>query len=169
MIRCCNELIGAFTHVMNDIFSYPVNDIPLRFTKYFITIVNKTCARKDIMREVNEEQVFIIAEKLLTTLLIENLDKVGANKEGQLILTALNSAILRMLENCNHTDIFVVLFTLLKRHKDNPTMPKLAGLIIKCILKLNKIMDKLIDKIDLSKLLVAIHEYLAVIDHDNKS
>jgi hypothetical protein len=40
---------------MNDIFNYPVNDIPLRFTKYFITIVNKTCASKAIMREVNEK------------------------------------------------------------------------------------------------------------------
>lgn len=48
-------------------------------------------------------------------------------------------------------------------------MPKLAGLIIKCLLKLSKIMDKLIDKLDLSKFLVAIHEYLVVIDHDNKT
>lgn len=57
LIRCCNELISSFIHVMNDIFSYPVQDIPLRFTKYFITIVNKTCACKEIMREVNEKQV----------------------------------------------------------------------------------------------------------------
>jgi hypothetical protein len=55
LIRCCNELISAFTHVMSDIFNYPVNDIPLRFTKYFITIVNKTCASKEIMKEVNEK------------------------------------------------------------------------------------------------------------------
>jgi len=48
-------------------------------------------------------------------------------------------------------------------------MPKLAGLIIKCLLKLSKIMDKLIEKIDLAKFLVAIHEYLSVIDHDNKT
>jgi len=77
MIMCCNELISAFTHVMKDIFSYPVNDIPLRFTKYFITIVNKACASKEIMREVSEEQVFGIAQQLLTRLLIENLDKIG--------------------------------------------------------------------------------------------
>lgn len=48
-------------------------------------------------------------------------------------------------------------------------MPKLAGLIIKCLLKLSKIMEKLIDKLDLKKFLVAIHEYLVVIDHENKS
>jgi hypothetical protein len=76
---------------------------------------------------------------------------------------------LRMLENCNHTYIFVVLFTLLKNYKDDTSMPKLAGLIIKCLLKMSKIMDKLIDKIDLSRFLLAIHEYLQVIDHDNKT
>jgi cytoskeleton-associated protein 5 len=63
----------------------------------------------------------------------------------------------------------VVLFTLLKDKKDDMSMPKLAGLIIKCLLKLSKIMDKLIDKLDLSKFLIAIHEYLCCIDHENKS
>jgi len=154
---------------MKDIFSYPVNDIPLRFTKYFITIVNKTCASKEIMREVSESNVFQIAEQLLTRLLIQNLDKIGANKEGELILKNLNSSMLRMLENCNHTYIFVMLFTLLKNYKDDSSMPKLPGLIIKCILKLSKIMDKLIDKLDLSKFLVAIHEYLVVVDHDKNT
>ena len=169
LIRCCNELIGAFTFVLQDIFSYPVHDIPLRFTKYFITIVNKTCASKEIMREVSQDMVFQLAEQLLTRLLIDNLDKIGNNKEGELILKNLNSSMLRMLENCNITYIFVVLFTLLKNYKDDASMPKLAGLIIKCLLKLSKIMDKLIDKLELSKFLVAIHEYLAVIDHENKT
>jgi len=169
LIKSCDQLIGAFTFVMSDILSHPVNDIPLRFTKYFITIVNKTCASKEIMREVTEDCVFKLAEQLLTRLLIENLDKVGPNKEGELILKNLNSSMLRMLENCNHTYIFVVLFTLLKNYKDDASMPKLGGLIIKCLLKLSKIMEKLIDTIDLAKFLVAIHEYLCVIDHDNKS
>jgi hypothetical protein len=72
--------------------------------------------------------------------LIENLDKIGTNREGELILKNLNSSMLRMLENCNQTYIFVVLFRLLTTNKDNKTMPKLAGLIIKCLLKLSKIM-----------------------------
>ena len=43
------------------------------------------------------------------------------------------------------------------------------GLIIKCLLKLNKIMDKLIEKLDMPKFLVSIHEYLVIIDHNNRS
>jgi len=41
--RCANELCSAFTHVLIDIFERPLTDIPLRFAKYFITIVNKAC------------------------------------------------------------------------------------------------------------------------------
>lgn len=77
LIFCCNDLINAFTHVMDDIFKHPVNDIPLRFTKYFITIVNKTCTSKEIMTEVSEKSVHDLVEQLLTRLLIENLDKIG--------------------------------------------------------------------------------------------
>ena len=40
LIRLCDKLINAFSQVMIDIFSFPVKEIPLRFTKYFITIVN---------------------------------------------------------------------------------------------------------------------------------
>jgi hypothetical protein len=39
LIACSNELMNAFTLVLTDIFERPVDDIPLRFAKYFITIV----------------------------------------------------------------------------------------------------------------------------------
>lgn len=100
---------------MDDIFKHPVQDIPLRFTKYFITIVNKTCTSKELMSEVSERSVHALVEQLLTRLLIENLDKIGQNKEGELILKNLNSSMIRMLENCNHTYVFGVLFGLLKK------------------------------------------------------
>jgi hypothetical protein len=48
---------------------------------------------------------------------------------------------LRMLENCNHTYIFTVLFGLMKKYQNDDNFPKLPGLIIKCLLKLSKLMD----------------------------
>jgi hypothetical protein len=47
---------------MIDLFNIPITDIPLRFTKYFITIVNKTCCAKNIMREVSQKQVLGLVE-----------------------------------------------------------------------------------------------------------
>jgi len=77
LIRLCDELINAFSKVMIDIFSFPVKEIPLRFTKYFITIVNKTCSSKEIMKEVSCNEVLNLVEQLLCRLLIDNLDKIG--------------------------------------------------------------------------------------------
>jgi len=166
---CCDEVIEAFIFVFKDIFSYAVNEIPLRFTKYFITIVNKTCAQKEIMREISEQSVSDLVEQLLTRLLIDNFEKVGDNKEGELILKNLNSSMLRMLENCKPTYVYVVLFSLLIKYKGDVSIPKLPGLIIKCLLKLSKLMDKLIDKIDMRRFLVSVHEFLLVIDHEQKT
>lgn len=61
-MRASNDLVGAFTHVLNDIFDKALEDIPLRFAKYFITIVLKTCSCKEIMREASEERIFDLAE-----------------------------------------------------------------------------------------------------------
>ena len=47
---------------MIDLFNIPITEMPLRFTKYFITIVNKTCCAKDIMREVSQKQVLGLVE-----------------------------------------------------------------------------------------------------------
>ena len=121
------------------------------------------------MREVNEKEVYDLAEQLLTRLLIENLDKIGDNKEGEFILKNLNASMLRLLENCNHTIIFCVLFNLLRKYKDERMQPKLPGLIIKCLLKLSKLLEKLISRLDTERILIVIHEYLVVIDHDNKT
>lgn len=141
LINLCNELTDAFTYVFSDIFEYPVNDIPLRFTKYFVTIVSKACSSKEIMKEVSQTRVEELVHQLLIRLLTQNLEKIGENKEGELILKNLNSSMLRMMENCNPTYIFCTLFSLLKKYKDDAKYPKLPGLVVKCILKLSKLMD----------------------------
>jgi len=52
------------------------------------------------MNSANEKETYDLAEQLLFRLLTENLDKLGDNKEGDVILKTLNSAMLRLLENC---------------------------------------------------------------------
>lgn len=76
---------------------------------------------------------------------------------------------LRMLENCQHTHIFLVLFSLLTKYRDDPANAKVPSLIIKCLLKLSKNMEKIIEKIDLDKFLLAIHEYLVSVGNEQKS
>lgn len=143
---CANDLVAAFTHVLVDVFERPINEIPMRFAKYFVTIVNKACSCKEIMQDVDYQHCSDLSEQLLTRLLIEGLSDL---KEGELILKNLNASMLRMLENCNHTFIFCVLFDHLRKYKDYKLLPKLPGLIIKCLLKLSKILERLIDELDM--------------------
>ena len=152
-----------------DIFERPRQDTPLRFAKYFVTIVNKTCQCPIIMSVVREQELYELGEQLLTRLLIDNLDKLGDEKEGEFILKNLNGSMLRCLENCNKTSIFCVLFNLLRRYKDNPAQVKLPGLIIKCLLKLSKILEKVINELEIDRVLLVIHLYLISIDHEKKT
>lgn len=71
------------------------------------------------MSVVREQELYELIEQLLTRLLIDNLNKLGDENEGQFIVNNLNGSMLRCLENCNKTSIFCVLFNLLRRHKDN--------------------------------------------------
>jgi hypothetical protein len=70
---------------------------------------------------------------------------------------------LRMLENCQYTLIFDALLTLLAKYKDDPQHAKVPSLIMKCLLKLSKNMDKIIEKLDLKKFLLSIHTYVLAI------
>jgi hypothetical protein len=76
---------------------------------------------------------------------------------------------LRLMDNADPTHIFCVLFNLLRKYKEYTVLPKLPGLIIKCLLKLSKILERLTSTLDMERILLVIHEYLIVVDHDAKS
>ena len=155
-----NHLADALTKVIIITFEKPIVEIPLRFAKYFLNVVHKVCCTKIIMRELNESSLFSLAEQILIRLLIDELEKLGEKGEGELMLKTLNGTMLRILEHCRPTRIFVVLIRLLTKYKSGPSLQKMTGLIIRCLLKLTKIMGSLIHQIEIDKLLIAMHEYL---------
>lgn len=114
-----NDLVDAHTVVLVDCFDREVSEIPVRFAKYFVTIVHQTCCCKEILNHVNEPHLLALTEQLLTRLLTDGLDKIGDEREGEIILKNLNASMLRLLENSNHTYIFCVLFNLLGKYRDN--------------------------------------------------
>ena len=76
---------------------------------------------------------------------------------------------LRLMDHANPSHIFCVLFNLLRKYKEYTVLPKLPGLIIKCLLKLSKVLEKTTSVLDIERILLVIHEYLCVIDHNQKS
>ena len=112
MQKVANELISAFVHLINEVFEVPLEKMNIKFVKYFMTIVVKICSSRDLMNHVCYEMVFALAQQLLTRLMIEGLEKLGDNLEGDQIQKNLNSSMLRVLENCNHTYLICSLFDL---------------------------------------------------------
>jgi len=118
------------------------------------------------MNHVSEPHLLALTEQLLTRLLTDGLDKIGEEQEGEIILRNLNGSMLRLLENSNHTYIFCVLFNLLSKYKESTQYPKLPSLIIKCLLKLSKILEKLITRLQMDKILLAIHHYMVLVSQN---
>ena len=58
------------------------------------------------------------------------------------------------LERCNTTYVFCALFKLLKKHKHNKAMPKMASVLIKSALKIIKVFDQVIECIDVPLVLI---------------
>ncbi|OMJ81606.1 hypothetical protein SteCoe_17878 [Stentor coeruleus] len=156
-----NNLVDALTKVIIKTFDKPAADIPFRFAKYMLTVVNKVCCTKIIMSELNEITLFALIEQILTCSLIDNLEQAGEKAEGELILKNINETMLRILEHCHPTRTFIILIRLLTKYKSGASLQKMPGLIIRCLLKLTKIMSELIHQIELDKLLLVMHEYLS--------
>lgn len=57
-----NDLIEALTFVTNDIFDKPLAEIPLRFSKYFLTVVFKLCSHKYMLQQISTERLFGFVE-----------------------------------------------------------------------------------------------------------
>ena len=64
--------------------------------------------------------------------------------------------------------MYCVLFNLLRRYKDQKIQIKLPDLLLNCLKQLNEFYDKKPSDIDISKILDALHSYLASISEDSK-
>lgn len=155
-----NILSEALTKLIISTFDKPVKDIPLRFAKYFLNVLHKVCSTKIIMRELNESTLNALSEQILSKLIIENLEKIGEKGEGETMLKTLNGTMLRLLENTKPTRIILVLIRLMTKYKSGVVLPKIPGLIVRCLLKLAKVMSTFIHQIEIDKVLLAMHEYL---------
>ena len=131
VINNANFLIQSICKVLHDVFNKTPDKVPLKFGKYFISIVQKVCSISEIMENVDEKNVRNLVEQLLLKLLIPGLDSLGERNEGQAMFRNLNNTILRILEKCPPTIVFVVFLDLLKKYKGYKKVEKLPGIIVK--------------------------------------
>lgn len=67
---------------------------------------------------------------------------------------------LKILENASPDIIYAMLFDLLSEHRRKSAYSKFIGLIVKCILKLTKVLETILPMVKLENLMLKFHEYL---------
>jgi hypothetical protein len=92
------------------------------------------------------------------------LDKIGENQEGNIIFKSLNSAMLRILENCDTTSVILVLLEIIKQNQMKEDDYNLSNLAIKCLIKITQNLKEYINNIQFDKILLQMH--LILINYD---
>lgn len=148
---------------------------PDEFLNYLVKISLKIFRNKFLLENVTYEVLVELVESILQRLLMEGTNKPenSALKPSESVLgndspmKNLNSLMLKILETCNPNTMFQILFDLLIKHRKICGFSKFIGLIIKCILKLTKILDALLPNLDLSKLFLKFHLYVCECFNEN--
>ncbi|KAH7538364.1 hypothetical protein FEM48_Zijuj03G0191700 [Ziziphus jujuba var. spinosa] len=150
-------------------FDFSLTGASSRSCKYVLNTLMQTFQNKRLAYAVKESTL----DSLITELLLWLLDeRVPHMDDGSQLLKALNVLMLKILDNADRTSSFVVLINLL-RPLDPSRWPspatnetfavrnqKFSDLVVKCLIKLTKVLQSTIYEVDLDRILQSIHLYL---------
>ena len=152
------KIIIQITHNLFDCIDNLNNKIiPLKFAKYLVTILCKLTSNKELIIHISYKVLYDLCFELLNYLLINGLDKIGSNQEGNIIFKSLNSAMLRVIENCDTTSVILALLEIIRQNRNNVNYNILSNLAVKCLLKTTQNIQNVINNIQIDKLLLPMH------------
>ena len=160
-----DNIILIFIKITHQIFDVEnIENISAKFAKYLVTILCKIASNKELITHITYKVLYDLIYELLKYLLISNLDKIGQNQEGNIIFKSLNSAMLRILENCDTTSVILVLLEIIKQNQIKEDEYNLSNLAIKCLIKITQNLKEYINNIQFDKILLQMH--LILINYD---
>jgi hypothetical protein len=114
LISNVDKIISTFKTVSHQLFFVKdLNSIPIKYAKYVSIVLCKLASNKELISHLSYEVLLDLSRELLKYLLINGLDKIGENQEGNIIFKSINSTMLRVLDMCNTTLVIKVLLELL--------------------------------------------------------
>ena len=168
LISNIDEIITVFRKVSDELFLVKdLKTIPIKFAKYLAIVLCKLASNKELISNLNYEVLLDLSRQLLRYLLINGLDKIGENQEGNIIFKSINSTMLRILENCDTTSVILALLELIKEFQDKDDK-NLINLAVKCLLKTTTNLKQNIDNIKIDKILLQIHLVLLTLQKKNQ-
>ncbi|KAH6829059.1 ARM repeat superfamily protein [Perilla frutescens var. hirtella] len=156
-------------------FDFSLSGASSRSCKYVLNTLMQTFQNKRLAYAVKESTL----DSLITELLLWLLDeRVPQMDDGSQLLRALNVLMLKILDNADRTSSFTVLINLL-RPLDPSRWPspaanesltirnqKFSDLVVKCLIKLTKVLQNTIYDVELDRILQGIHIYLQELGMD---
>ncbi|XP_039113731.1 protein MOR1 [Dioscorea cayenensis subsp. rotundata] len=164
-----DRLVECLAAMVPKTFNFSLSGASSRSCKYVLNTLMQTFQIKRLGHAVKESTL----DNLITELLLWLLDeRVPLMDDGSQLLKALNVLMLKILDNAERTSSFVVLINLL-RPLDPSRWPspasneafitrnqKFSDLVVKCLIKLTKVLQSTIYDVDLDRILQSIHVYL---------
>ncbi|OMO82735.1 Armadillo-like helical [Corchorus olitorius] len=164
-----DELVSDADRLVAKTFDFSLTGASSRSCKYVLNTLMQTFQNKRLAHAVKENTL----DNLITELLLWLLDeRVPHMDDGSQLLKALNVLMLKILDNADRTSSFVVLINLLRpldpsrwpSPASNETFAarnqKFSDLVVKCLIKLTKVLQSTIYEVDLDRILQSIHVYL---------
>lgn len=169
LVKDSDRLVLSLSAKVAKTFNLSLAGASSRACKYVLNTLMQTFQIKKLAHGVKEGTLNILITELLLWLLDE---RVPLMDDGSQLLKALNVLMLKILENAERTSAFAVLIYLL-RPLDPSRWPspasedvfvarsqKFSDLVVKCLIKLTKVLQNTIFEVDLDRLLQSIHVYL---------
>ena len=158
LIPNIDKIIEIFIQVLHGMFiENDIKNIPIKFTRYITTVLLKISSNKELISNISYNILSKITNELLSYLLIQGFDKIKEKQEeGSIIFKSINSTMLRIIENCNKTDIILVLLDIIKKYQKGE-IKNTANLAVKCLLKATENMNQIINNLDLKKIFNEMH------------
>ncbi|XP_019427924.1 PREDICTED: protein MOR1-like isoform X2 [Lupinus angustifolius] len=169
LVKDADRLVSCLANKVARTFDFSLTGASSRSCKYVLNTLMQTFQNKRLAYAVKESTL----DSLITELLLWLLDdRVPQMDDGSQLLKALNVLMLKILDNADRTSSFVVLINLL-RPLDPSRWPspasnesfasrnqKFSDLVVKCLIKLTKVLQSTIYEVDLDRILQSIHLYL---------
>ncbi|XP_047310498.1 protein MOR1 [Impatiens glandulifera] len=169
IIKDADRLVACLADKVAKTFDFSLSGASSRSCKYVLNTLMQTFQNKRLAHAVRERTL----DSLITELLLWLLDeRVSRMDDGSQLLKALNVLMLKILDNAERTSSFVVLIKLLcpldPSRWPSPASneafatrnQKFSDLVVKCLIKLTKVLQITIYDVDLDRILQSIHVYL---------
>ncbi|KAG6594399.1 Protein MOR1, partial [Cucurbita argyrosperma subsp. sororia] len=169
LTRDADRLVLCLATKVAKTFDYSLTGASSRSCKYVLNTLMQTFQNKRLAHAVKENTLNSLITELLLWLLDE---RVPHMDDGSQLLKALNVLMLKILDNADRTSSFVVLINLLRplepsrwpstgsKESFASRNQKFSDLVVKCLIKLTKVLQSTIYDVDLDRILQSIHLYL---------